>query len=223
MPIIAEVKSSKSNIIYDVKLWPNKKATCTCPGFAFRKNCKHINKVKEIYSSKTSDRKKMQEWVDFGGVDWKNVEYLPEPDPADNALSEFYGRGESTDPDRERYVSQQKVSKGELPSGRRATQEGVDGYIVDKYVYQDPVKKGLTPSGKEANQPAVEGYLTQNPQPHLKGLSKPEIMQLYFSGNLKKASAPSIIKAPKLPKSPKRKAPKPRKTTTKQTRRPKRN
>jgi hypothetical protein len=43
-PKVIKVKGSKGNT-YLITLFPTGKKTCTCPGFGFRKTCKHINEL----------------------------------------------------------------------------------------------------------------------------------------------------------------------------------
>ena len=118
---------------------------------------------------------------------------------------DFFGRyGDRSDGSRERYVNQQEVIDGELPSGKPATQQEIDGYIGEDYVYQERVNQGLTPKGKKANQDAVEGFLSKEPRPDLSGLSIPEIEMSLFSGKAKKHPSPPIG-APRMPGQKRRK------------------
>ena len=40
-PTVAKVKSSDGKKVYLVTTFPNGRQTCTCPGFTFRRFCKH--------------------------------------------------------------------------------------------------------------------------------------------------------------------------------------
>lgn len=106
---------------------------------------------------------------------------------------EFYGSyGSPDDGARERFVEQQSVSDGKLPSGRLANQQAVRGYIGDKYVDQDSVKYGLNQRSVPANQDAVKGFLTKEPKADIDGIDKPEIAWMHFGGK-------NTTKKPRLP------------------------
>ena len=144
MAFIAHIPSSSTNIIYEVVSYPSGKMTCTCPGFTHRKYCKHIEQVKDLIPNKTNPTTSGKcsrcgkntgdnrypycnqcEWIISGGTGLRPTAHLENIPEAEYSLTDkFYGRVGSDDPTRERYVNQQKVTKGKLPNGKIATQEG---------------------------------------------------------------------------------------------------
>ena len=45
-PLTAEYAYGSKGDIYIVETWRDGKATCSCPGYSFRKSCKHIGAIK---------------------------------------------------------------------------------------------------------------------------------------------------------------------------------
>jgi len=42
-PLTAEFAYGSKGDIYIVETWSNKRPTCTCTGYSYRRTCKHIN------------------------------------------------------------------------------------------------------------------------------------------------------------------------------------
>lgn len=56
--IVARLPSSRhADVVYEVKLKPDGTYTCDCPGFSFRKACKHVTAMQELRAQPLEPRK----------------------------------------------------------------------------------------------------------------------------------------------------------------------